>query len=165
MLKLPYVGRNGQATGKAPGVSNSLLKQVLGGWSWNSFLPGIEKASTKHNYISSLQKKIYYQQKAYRKLKYKELTLFSVPHKGELFFSLSFLIFLFLSIFWGKVKLCRPGWPLAWGNSPTSASQVLGLQMCATMPSKSVLPTCCFFPLNPFLSVKLLPLRFYQFSQ
>lgn len=49
MLKLPYVGTNGQATGKALGDSHSLLKQVLGGWNLNSFLPGIEKASAKHN--------------------------------------------------------------------------------------------------------------------
>lgn len=59
MLKLPYVGTNGQATGKTHGDSHSLLKQVLGGWNLNSFLPDIEKASAKHNYISSLQKKIY----------------------------------------------------------------------------------------------------------
>jgi hypothetical protein len=43
---------------------------------------------------------------------------------------LKFFLFLF---FWDRVSLCDPAWPQT-HNPPVSASSVLGLQMCVTMP-------------------------------
>jgi hypothetical protein len=59
----------------------------------------------------------------------------------------SFFFFFFL-VFRDRVSLCSPGWPgthsvdqagLKLRNPPASASQVLGLKACATMPG------CGFF--------------------
>jgi hypothetical protein len=53
----------------------------------------------------------------------------------------------FFFFFWGRVSLCSPGCPgthsvdqagLELRNPPASASQVLGLKVCATTPSPSV---------------------------
>jgi hypothetical protein len=55
-------------------------------------------------------------------------------------FLFCFVLFLFF-VFWDKVSLYSPGWPgthfvdqagLELRNQPTSASQVLGLKVCAT---------------------------------
>jgi hypothetical protein len=57
---------------------------------------------------------------------------------------LSFFFFFFSLVFRDRVSLCSPGCPgthsvdqagLVLRNSPASASRVLGLKACATMPS------------------------------
>jgi hypothetical protein len=57
-----------------------------------------------------------------------------------------FVLFLLLFLFFGdSISLCSPGCPgihfvdqagLQLRNSPVSASQVLGLKACATMPGR-----------------------------
>ena len=63
-------------------------------------------------------------------------------------FSLSLFLKFYISGFWDRVSLCSPGCPgahsvdhtgLELRNPPASASQVLGLKACATMPSFSFL--------------------------
>jgi hypothetical protein len=44
--------------------------------------------------------------------------------------------------FWDRVFLCSPGWPWTL-NPPSSASQVLESQVCATTPSPSIVILCC----------------------
>jgi hypothetical protein len=59
---------------------------------------------------------------------------------------LSFFVFVFVFVFRDRVSLCIPGCPgthsvdqagLDLRNPPASASQVLGLKACATMPGFS----------------------------
>lgn len=46
-----------------------------------------------------------------------------------------FLNYLFTCLFsWGRVSVCRPGWPWSHSDSP---SQVLGFWTCATIPNSS----------------------------
>jgi hypothetical protein len=61
---------------------------------------------------------------------------------GDLTFSLSLSLFFFKTgsfyIVWNS--LCRPGWPQTHRDPPASASQVLGLKVCITIPRR--LYTC-----------------------
>jgi hypothetical protein len=45
------------------------------------------------------------------------------------------ICFVWIFFFWDRVSLCRPGWPPTHIAPPASASRVLGLKVCPTMPS------------------------------
>jgi hypothetical protein len=71
-----------------------------------------------------------------------------------------FCFVLFCFVFRDRVSLCSPGCPgthsedltgLKLRNSPASASQVLGLKACATMPG------CLLGILIPLLTVRVSP--------
>lgn len=73
------------------------------------------------------------------------------------------MVFLFLVCFflrqaltvWFMLALnlpCNPGWPGAWSDPPASASEVWGLQACATMPGKFVFFLANIFKLVFYIS-------------
>jgi hypothetical protein len=73
---------------------------------------------------------------------------------------ITFRFFVCLFVFWDRVSLCSPGCPgthfvdqagLALRNPPASASQVLGLKVCTTMPGLS------FFLITHQVSSKCCP--------
>jgi hypothetical protein len=59
-------------------------------------------------------------------------------------FMLLFCVFCFVyfALFWDRVSLCSPGWPLT--HSSASVSQELGLQVCTTIPNY----VSCFYRHN-----------------
>jgi hypothetical protein len=77
------------------------------------------------------------------------------------FLSLNFYLFIYFCFFWDRVSLCRPGCPgthsvyqasLELRNLPASASQMLGLKVCATT---AWLPFSLFlFHLYPCISCR-----------